>query len=1247
MSRVANRDPEADGPRTSGMVALMPTAADAQRLAVDGGEDPDQLHLTLAYLGDNATGLPPETQQALHQVMGHLAAETPPVDARAAGHLLLNPDGGPDGDRTPVAAYLMSDSDALTPLHEAAKAAAGAADPALTQFSPFIPHVSGAYDRDAGALGYAGPVSFDRMRVAIGDGHTDYPLTGPASGGTDPDADGDIDDGTGVNTDDDPTVGDDGARSDKPEGKSVISLAELVELAELTNLVSETKGDAPDGGNSDAPPHSMPDGSYQINHPGQLKQAINALTAYQVAKGKRGALRKHVMKHAARLHAQNMVPQSIQDEGDDDPDAKKDAAPEPVETKNVVATQAGVARYGKPIGTVLGAPRDAAAAQAQKDTGAVTAYQDLLAGNTRSVEPLNTMDPSSLEALTRVAYSYKSSDPKVVALRVQLANELAKRGLKVTSFGALGGGGPTKPARGKAPVKPKAPAKPAPTPAQVAGARGVAAPHVQAKGDLDVTEVEYKTKYTADDRRTMAKKGQALPDGCLSGDTLVATRNGSVRIDALPSECELLTDHGWTQATVCGFGVQKLRAVELFDGVRTEIVHATSGHRWLIDGGDWRLTDDLIVGDRIPHVDVSSNDFNADLVNTAHQRIARKAKQTPHHSSAMVVINLEAGPCTTGTSVGTIDLRDAMTDSTQAALTGKKCVELRLSNAVLAPQHSISATHPALIGNIHPFSAGACSVLAAETAVGSPTLIADIEIGMRSFGAAGAAGDKTDIADWYTLGVNGHGHPTNATRSWEVVGIKATRRIEEVFCALVPDLHRFVLASGVLTGNSYPIMDRSDLDSAIRLRGRHSEYSADTVVKHIVKRAKAIDATDMLPDGMAAGVQEKQLSWDGAPDAFTAGVLLGLSGLDTDEALELKAGPPGHTFASPDPNAARLRRYWVFGKGRAKINWGVPGDFDRCVAELTKYVGDRAKGLCNIYHRSALGVAPGQEDKPGHAVAKAVGAMVGAKKSEDDETETKALTALWVRDPAAVDGWRAYAPAWPLDDDLIAEMKALRPNKPSGGYVGADDEEDSPDGNAPDDTNNTDSGTDDDVLSALDNYAAMAPQISPEDAYMQAIGDQIPWQLAATGDLVNPDSPGGEVPVLQREEARFGEAGPSDAAVDDLSGTDEVPDADDAGADDDPTFPDDGDLSFDPDDTNETDDGTDGPDDGAGDTGDGSNESDTGAAIPEVAELLADLMAEQDTVAAPTDDDDAGEPEEDSTAITTAPKRQAAASVTA
>lgn len=59
-------------------------------------------------------------------------------------------------------------------------------------------------------------------------------------------------------------------------------------------------------------------------------------------------------------------------------------------------------------------------------------------------------------------------------------------------------------------------------------------------------------------------------------------------------------------------------------------------------------------------------------------------------------------------------------------------------------------------------------------------------------------------------------------------------------------------------------------------------------------------------------------------------------------------------------HADKLREYWVHGEGAAKIRWGQPGDFNRCVTHLGKYVGN-PQGLCNTYHQEALGVPPGQE----------------------------------------------------------------------------------------------------------------------------------------------------------------------------------------------------------------------------------------------------------------------------------------------
>jgi hypothetical protein len=71
----------------------------------------------------------------------------------------------------------------------------------------------------------------------------------------------------------------------------------------------------------------------------------------------------------------------------------------------------------------------------------------------------------------------------------------------------------------------------------------------------------------------------------------------------------------------------------------------------------------------------------------------------------------------------------------------------------------------------------------------------------------------------------------------------------------------------------------------------------------------------------------------------------------------------------------RLMRYWAEGEGAAKVRWGIPGDFDRCVMHLGKYVGPGVvKGLCaNLHHRATggwPGHAPGIEQSMAEAKKK-------------------------------------------------------------------------------------------------------------------------------------------------------------------------------------------------------------------------------------------------------------------------------------
>lgn len=97
-----------------------------------------------------------------------------------------------------------------------------------------------------------------------------------------------------------------------------------------------------------------------------------------------------------------------------------------------VASQAGVARYHKPIGTEIGGPRDANHAAIQQDQGARNNYTGLVSGDQAAQrKQLDGMSTDDLNKLADIAFSFRSSDPKVVALRIQARNAQARRGIHV------------------------------------------------------------------------------------------------------------------------------------------------------------------------------------------------------------------------------------------------------------------------------------------------------------------------------------------------------------------------------------------------------------------------------------------------------------------------------------------------------------------------------------------------------------------------------------------------------------------------------------------------------------------------------------------------------------------------------------------------------------------------------------------------------------------------------------------------
>lgn len=97
-------------------------------------------------------------------------------------------------------------------------------------------------------------------------------------------------------------------------------------------------------------------------------------------------------------------------------------------------------------------------------------------------------------------------------------------------------------------------------------------------------------------------------------------------------------------------------------------------------------------------------------------------------------------------------------------------------------------------------------------------------------------------------------------------------------------------------------------------------------------------------------------------------------------------------------DSQRLRDYWTRGEGAAKIQWGRPGDFNRCRKHLAKYVPNPEwlAGTCANLHKVAISLWPGQETGKKHAVEDG---MVAAAAYEFAVEEYPTPPAEWFTDP--------------------------------------------------------------------------------------------------------------------------------------------------------------------------------------------------------------------------------------------------------
>lgn len=173
-------DADITAEQTGAMIALVPSELEAQRLALDGGEEPVDLHLTLLYLGE-ATDWDLLARTTIVSSLTDALRLAPQVTGFGFGVGEWNFDG-----TNPCIILNVGDEEGSTCLDEFQKLIidtltdAGQPTELPEQHSPWVPHIALAYSNDAAlavrAQQKTGPVVFDRVRVAFAEEYTDLPL---------------------------------------------------------------------------------------------------------------------------------------------------------------------------------------------------------------------------------------------------------------------------------------------------------------------------------------------------------------------------------------------------------------------------------------------------------------------------------------------------------------------------------------------------------------------------------------------------------------------------------------------------------------------------------------------------------------------------------------------------------------------------------------------------------------------------------------------------------------------------------------------------------------------------------------------------------------------------------------------------------------------------------------------------------------------------------------------------------------
>lgn len=173
------------------MVAIYPPSEIAQKIAVENGEAPEQLHITLAYFQAKAADHTPQEWDEAGEIVAQVAKDHGPIDVKIGGVAQFD---SPEGKPTPVVGTV--DAPGLAELHVALKDALGQAGFPLNEEHGFNPHLTYTYlegDEEAPEIEGNAEWTADQIVLVVGGDKQPYNLGGadasnmlPKAAGSDP-----------------------------------------------------------------------------------------------------------------------------------------------------------------------------------------------------------------------------------------------------------------------------------------------------------------------------------------------------------------------------------------------------------------------------------------------------------------------------------------------------------------------------------------------------------------------------------------------------------------------------------------------------------------------------------------------------------------------------------------------------------------------------------------------------------------------------------------------------------------------------------------------------------------------------------------------------------------------------------------------------------------------------------------------------------------------------------------------------